>query len=119
MRTDLPEVSPEASFEEVVETMKRNNSDVVVIKKGGEIVGLITDSDVIAWRASGSDTSKVKAYQVMTPCEVLGRNPCLQIHEDDDLQNAMKVMAVSGVRHLLVWGSGGRVSGVLCAHELI
>jgi|Deesub1362B_J571_1020462.scaffolds.fasta_scaffold07695_2 CBS domain-containing protein len=119
MRTDLPEVSPEASFEEVVETMKKNNSDIVVIKEKGEIVGLITDSDIVAWRASGNDTSNVKAYQMMTPCEVMGRNPCLQINEDDDIENAMKVMAISGVRHLLVWGEGGKAKGVLCAHELI
>lgn len=118
MKTDLPYVGLEDNLTQVMEEMRMKGSDAILVKEGDDIFGIITDTDIVANMAVGKDPERVLAKEFMTACEMQGTNPCLQIFEDDPIEDAMKVMGASGVRHLLVWGEGNRPVGVLCSHVL-
>jgi predicted transcriptional regulator len=119
VRTDIPSVSPEDSLAVVKEEMALRRADAVMVRTDDEILGLITDTDIINTMASGKDPEEVLARDFMTACELAGVNPCIQLHEEDELEDALKVMADNSVRHLLVWGEGNKPVGVLCSHTVI
>jgi predicted transcriptional regulator len=119
MRTDIPSVTPDDTLALVREEMALRRADAVFVKDGEDIMGLITDTDIINTMASGKDPEKVLARDFMTACELAGVNPCIQLHEEDELEDGLKVMADNSVRHLLVWGEGNKPVGVLCSHTIL
>ncbi len=119
MTTEPATVNIDATFREVKEKMVEEDTSVVLIKAGTEIVGIVTDTDIFAHVAAGKDLDAVKVDKHMSVCELGGVNPCLQIFGNTDLEDAIKVMAISGVHHLLVWGKDGHLSGVISSKNIL
>jgi len=119
VRSDAPAVTPETSLKKTLEKMVEKKFTAALVKDGEQILGIVTDTDIIANVASGRDMEKVKAKEFMSSCELLGTNPCLQLCEDETVENAMKVMAVGNIHHLLVWDTEGRPRGILSSSDLI
>ena len=58
------------------------------------------------------------AMEFMEACGLTGTNMCIVLGEDDTVANAMRVMAIGGVDHILIIGEDG-VSGTLSASDLL
>ena len=119
MTMDIATVSTDATFREVKEMMVEKDVSAVLVEAGDAIVGLVTDTDILAHAAAGKNLDSLKVGKYMTVCEVGGINPCLQVFEDSPVEDAIKIMAISGVNHLLVWGKGGHVCGVISSKDVL
>ena len=123
LRTDVPSVSTDATLREVAERLEKENTTAVLVKIGDEIVGIITDTDVIANVSSGRDLDSVKAEEFMTSCEIATKKattcPCLQLHKEDPIQDAINLMTIGEVHHILVWDNEGHVVGMVTMKDLL
>jgi CBS domain-containing protein len=119
MRTDIPAVSVGATFYEAKEKMIEEDTSVVVVKADEKIVGMITETDIFSHAAAGKGLTALKVEAYMSVCEFGGLNPCLQVFENSSVDDAITIMAISGVHHLLVWGEGGELSGVISSKDVL
>ena len=131
-------VGPDESLESVASNMSKKGKDVVVIKAEGEVKGLVTASDIYYAMKSyvlGSymlesipieirdvkigELMKVPtAMEFMEACGLTGTNMCIVLGEEDTVANAMRVMAISGIDHILIIGDNG-VVGTLSDNDLL
>lgn len=123
IKKDVPSVTLDASLREVAEKMAEYNVSAILVKENKEIVGIVTDTDVLGNIAADRGLAKVKASEFMTSCEFAAQkattNPCLQLCESDTIEDAMRVMATAGIHHLLVWGASGEAVGVISSRDLL
>jgi len=131
-------VKPEASLREVASLMAGEGKDVVVVRdEDGLVRGLVTASDLFGAMTSyvlGKDLleqiprdirdvqvqeilRRTKTEEFMEACG-LGTQLCISLGEEDTVANAIRVMAIGGVDHILVLGEGG-VVGTLSDNDLV
>jgi CBS domain-containing protein len=124
---------------EVAQAMGKEKKDIVVVMdKKGEVQGIVTSHDLfdamVTWVLQKDmleqiprDVRELKitsilkgAYtkEFMEACGLTGTNVCISLGEDDKLANAIRVMAVTGLDHILINGEGG-VVGTLSDNDLI
>ncbi len=91
---------------EAATAMAVNKADSVLVVKGGVLVGIVTDKDIMRMveRKLGASATLVEA--VMTP------NP-LTIAPSDSAIEALKLMVEKKFRHLPVVDHSGRVTGLV------
>ena len=132
-------VRPETSLREVASQMAEKGKDVVVVRDAADIVrGLVTASDLFGAMRSyvlGKDLLEqlpndirdvqvqeimrgTKAEEFMEACGLRGTNLCITLGEWDSVLNAVRVMALGGVDHILIIGEGG-ILGTLSDNDLI
>ena len=118
-----PEVGLDDTLETAIREMASNNTSALVVISGGELVGLVTISDVMFSLAHDRDPGDTKNSSFMTKCDLIHRegtrNPCAQLDEDQDAISAIKVMFAAGVNHLVVSGGKGKPIGVVSSLELV
>jgi len=122
-------VSPIDSLGQVADAMGKEKKDIAIVRdKKGEVQGLVTSHDLFdalrTWvlqKDMLEVTNIMKgAYtkEFMEACGLTGTNVCITLGEDDNLTNAIRVMAVTGLDHILISGEGG-VVGTLSDDDLI
>lgn len=89
-------VTPQTTLTEVAEVMESEDVGVVPLVEGDRLVGIVTDRDIVV-RA----IAKGKDPQGMPASEVSSRE-LVTVSPDDDLSEALKVMAQYQVRRLAV-----------------
>jgi len=123
LRTDVPSVPTDATLREVAELLEKEDTTAVLVKTDGDIAGIVTDSDVLANISSGRDLDSVKAEEFMTSCEIATKKattcPCLQLHREDPIQDAVNLMTIAEVHHVLVWDNEGHVIGLVTMKDLL
>lgn len=138
MSHKLVVVSPETTLAQVAKFMAEKDTDIVIVKSGKEMLGILTDSDIFHSMKSyvfrdilddlPKDVAKVKVEEIMSGtastnfmsvCQLTGLKPCLMIGEEDTVENAIKTMGATESHHLLVVGSDGALSGTLSARDLL
>lgn len=132
-------VAPTASLKEVASQMSGMGKDVAVVKDNeGIVMGLVTASDLFGALRNyilGKDLLEqmppdvrditvqdvlggTRTKQFMESCGLTGTDLCISLWEDDTIANAIRLMAVGGVDHILVLGTGG-VVGTVSDNDLI
>jgi CBS domain-containing protein len=105
-------VDRDSSIKAAAEKLRDHNIGSVFVTKGGEIIGILTDTDVVRrCVAGGLDSIKATAEQIMSA-------PVLMIDEDRTLLDANDLMAKSHVRHLGV-SRGGKLAGMISVRDLV
>jgi CBS domain-containing protein len=138
MKKDPIIVKPEESLAAVSKKMAANDRDVVVVKEGELVKGLVTASDIYhAMRSYVLGKSMLEsipmeirdvhvselmntptAIEFMEACGLTGTNMCIILGQDDSVADAMRVMAISGVDHILIVGDDG-IAGTLSDNDLL
>ena len=100
-------VSAEMPLHEVAAKMRQQDIGATPVGENDRLVGMVTDRD-IAIRSfdSGRDTSKLKARDVMSKGIVYCR-------ENDELDNALRLMERKRIRRLAVLNDNKRIVGML------
>lgn len=112
-------IAATAPLKQAMAAMMEGNTDFLVVTSGNDIVGIVTEGDVLKCISSGGDPLKREVGFCMTPCRVTGVGDiCLQIGEDHTLQDALDVMSAGGIAHLLVVGKSGKVNGTLSVRDI-
>jgi predicted transcriptional regulator len=105
-----------------IEKMSVSRSAALAVKMGDEVVGVLTDTDLLMCVSRGEDVDTTKASRCMTPCEIIttkrSKSPCVQIDASQTVENALGVLNLAGVHHLLVSGEDDRV-GLVSVVDLL
>ena len=132
-------VLPTETLGGVAEKMGTEKKDIAVVEdKKGEVQGIVTSHDLFdamrTWvlqkemlEQIPSDIRELKVTSIMKgaytkefmeACGLSGTNVCITLGEDDTVANAVRVMAVAGIDHILISGEGG-VVGTLSDDDLV
>ncbi|UYG06322.1 KpsF/GutQ family sugar-phosphate isomerase [Halomonas sp. M4R1S46] len=106
MHTNLPTVTPENDFKEVIMTITEGGLGVTVVIDNGKIYGIITDGDLRRALLNHQQFDGLVARDIMS------NNP-LTINELEMFANAESFMLKSKVTALLVVSNDGALAGVL------
>ncbi len=91
-----------------VHVMQRHGTEFVLVQEHGQLVGILTERDILLKAAAGKvDLNAVAVRQIMTPDPVILRG-------EDTLAVALNKMSVGGFRHIPIIkdGQGARVVSV-------
>jgi CBS domain-containing protein len=112
--TDRPRcVTPETSVSEAAQLMETDNIGSLPILDGEQLAGMVTDRDIVI-RA----VAKGKDPRGMPVREVASREELVTVHADDDLSDALKLMASHQVRRLPVVDQDNRLVGILAQADI-
>lgn len=103
--------SPSDSLRSAAETMWRQQTGSLLVMDGDDLVGIITERDVMKAVAQRKDVDATPVSDVMTR-DVLTISPDTSAHE------AARHMASRWIRHLPVV-DGGQVVGVVSQRDLV
>ncbi|ACS34056.1 CBS domain-containing protein [Thermococcus gammatolerans] len=105
-------VKPDDTVHKVAKILARNRVGSAVVVENDEIVGVVTDRDILdKVVAKGKDPKKVKVRDIMT------QNP-VTIEDDYSISDAIDRMMEKGIRRLLVTRLG-RPIGFVTAADLL
>ena len=132
-------VGPDEDLRSVATKMAREGKDVVVVRTAEvEVRGLVTAGDLFgAVRAYvlGKDLLEkipmdirdvrvaeimkgAQATEFMEACGMTGTQVCITLGEDESIAQAIRVMAIAGIDHILIIGDKG-VVGTLSDNDLV
>lgn len=131
-------VNPSENLASVSKKMAANGKDVVVVMEDDEVKGLVTAADIFFAMKSyvlgknmlesipleiremqiGELMKTPNAMEFMQACGFTGTNMCIVLGEEDTVADAVRVMAIGGVDHILIVGEEG-VSGTLSDNDLL
>jgi CBS domain-containing protein len=103
---DTESVDMEDSIRIAIKKMNSCNTSALAVKSGGKVVGVLTDMDLMMCVAEKKDLDKTNAFTCMTSCEMItnerSKSPCVQLDSTQTVGDALGVMTLGGVHHLLV-----------------
>jgi CBS domain-containing protein len=102
--------STSGSLSSAADLMWRQQTGSLVIVEGDEIVGIVTERDVLRTVAVGKDVNSVVVDDVMTR-ELVTTTP------DTPVRDAARIMAQHWIRHLPVV-DGGRLVGIVSQRDI-
>ena len=109
---DVVTASKDDSVLQAVRVLVDHNIGGVVVVDGREIIGILTERDILRLVASQpDDLQALEVGQVMTG-DVIKAAP------DDDLADVVKVMTENRIRHLPVIEKGG-VAGIVTIGDVV
>jgi CBS domain-containing protein len=112
MSRSLISISAEDTVTEAARLMDRKRIHSILIGRGKEFSGIITDLDIVSRVVSkGLDPSRVKVGEVMT-------SPLVSISEHATIEEAAKRMRENGVRRLIVDGDDHKV-GIIAESDIV
>src|ERR687886_3098224 len=105
-------IAPEASISEAAEKMSHRDIGPLPVCDGERVVGLLTDRDItVRAVAAGRDPRMTQVRDVMTPDVVYG-------FEDQDVQDAVRLMEQYQIRRLPVLNRSQRLVGIVSLGDL-
>ena len=113
MKRDLVTVDDRMSVSSVANLMRIQQVGSVFIKKEGEIVGIVTESDIVRKVVS------MHRFAEYTPVNRIMSNPVICIDEDSPIFEAADLMDRSHIRHLGVANRQDGIIGVLSVRDLL
>ncbi|HEX2303777.1 MAG TPA: CBS domain-containing protein [Gaiella sp.] len=111
--TDRPRcVTPETPVSEAAQLMETDDIGSLPILDGEQLAGMVTDRDIVI-RA----VAKGKDPRGMPVSEVASRE-LVTVHANDDLSDALRLMASQQVRRLPVVDEDNRLVGILAQADI-
>lgn len=105
-------VSPDTPLSEAAELMESEDVGALPVLEGDELAGMITDRDIVIRAvARGKDPRGMPVREVST-------REVVTVRSDEDLSEALKLMASYQVRRLPVVDEGNRLVGVLAQADV-
>jgi len=112
MTEDVSCVGPEATLQEAAQKMRDRDVGPLPICDNDRLIGMVTDRDIVVRAiADGHDPATTSVRSVMTE----GIEYCF---EDDDVEEAARLMKKSQVRRLAVLNHDKRLVGIVSLGDL-
>ena len=114
---DLPHgkllsVAPDATLAEVAKRMRVEDCDSVAVMTEKQLLGIITERDLVRAIADGVEPAKTRADVFMSA------NPATVTADEEVSVVAVKMMTL-GIRHLPVVDARGAPIGLISARDLV
>jgi CBS domain-containing protein len=105
-------IAPEATIQEAADKMRHFDIGPLPVCDGDRLVGLLTDRDItVRAVAEGRNPTTTRVHEVMTPEVVYG-------YEDQDSQDAARLMEQYQIRRLPVLNQAKRLVGMVSLGDL-
>lgn len=112
MSPNVESVTGKVSAAEIAKIMRKKNIGCVPVVEDGNVVGMITDRDIVCRvAATNLDLERMKADEIMS-------KPISVCYEDDLLVDAAHIMERDQVRRLPVLNQDKQLVGILTADDL-
>lgn len=108
---DVVQVEPNQSLRSAARVMAEHGTGSTVVQMGGQLVGILTERDVLRAVAEGMDLDR-------TPVEELMTQDVVTVGPDWEVYEATAEMAARHIRHLVV-RTEERVVGVLSVRDVL
>lgn len=119
---DIPAVTLRTNLLEVIELMTAHNTSALIVKDNGNIVGIVSDLDILESISAQGLKDEPMVSQFLSSCELISEEssttPCVQLDEDESVENAIKLLSSSGTHNLVVTGSEDK-HGILSLRNLL
>ncbi len=109
-KKDVISLNPQATLKEAIKKMKENDVGSIIITKNGELLGILTERDVVRLIAQGVPLE-------VSLEDVMNKDPITASPNDDVLVVAHK-MVTHGLRHMPVVEKG-KVVGVVSIKDVL
>lgn len=120
---DAENVSMEDSLRTVIKKIVKSKTSALVVKMDEIVIGFVTDMDIIDSINSGADLDETKANSFMIACELITErattNPGIQLHEEESVENAFRLMSGAGVHSIMISGESEKCVGVVSITDLL
>ena len=111
------------SLRTAIQKMTQANATGLIVKSGGDLIGIVTVMDLMNSVANDDDLDTTPVSSFMTACELITdkvvKTPCVQLDEGQNVKDALKIMNEAGVRNLLVSGDNNEAIGMVSALSLL
>lgn len=111
MTKDIVTVGSTATVNEAMNLMVEKNIGSVVVTKGGKMVGILTERDVLKKCCTPDQCTVMKAGDVMS-------SPLITIRGDAAIGQAADLMAEKNLRRLLVT-EAGKIRGIITERDVM
>ena len=112
MTSNPTTVEPDKTVVDAAKLMSKKDAGLIPIVEGQKLVGTITDRDIaIRVVAEGKDPQSTKVSDVMT-------SRIVTVEPDQDLDEALRLMAENKVRRLPVVEEDGKVVGIVAQADV-
>lgn len=112
MSKDVEVAESYMMLDEVAELMRAADVGVLPVLESNRLLGVITDRDIVVRAiAHGDDPARTTVRQTMTPESVV-------VYEEQEIDDAARLMSEYQVRRLPVLDRDGRLVGVLSLGDL-
>ncbi|MDZ7688570.1 MAG: CBS domain-containing protein [Halobacteriales archaeon] len=104
---------PDATLRDVAETMRDENVGSVVVVKGNEPIGILTDRDVtVRCVARGDDPDTVTVEEAMT-------SDLVTVNAHDSIDELIETFDAAGVRRMpVVDGDDNEIAGIVTLDDI-
>jgi CBS domain-containing protein len=105
-------LAPDATIVEAARAMRDEDAGIMPVVEGDRLEGVITDRDIVVRTvADGKNPEEIRVRDVMS-------ERLVTIDPDQDIDEAMRLMAEHQVRRLPVCEEDGRIVGVLAQADV-
>lgn len=112
MTREVEIIHPTATIAEAAEKMRDLNVGPLPVSDGTTVLGMVTDRDItIRATAEGHDPNTTKIRDVMTPDVVY-------VYDDQDVDEAAKVMGEKQIRRVVVLNRDKRLVGIIATADI-
>ncbi len=120
---DAPSVDIEDSLRAVIRKMAQSKSSALLVKLNDVVIGVVTDMDLMRSVVEKKNLDTTMVSEFMTGCELItekpAKNPCVQLHQGETVENALGILDVSGLHNLVVSGEDDKCSGIVTVRDLL
>jgi CBS domain-containing protein len=112
MTREVEVIHPTATLAEAAEKMKQLNVGPLPVCDGTKVLGMVTDRDItIRATAAGQDPNKTNVQNVMT-------EDIVYVYDDQDVEDAAKLMAEKQIRRVVVLNRDKRLVGIVAMADI-
>jgi len=111
MTTDIVTMKSTGTINEAMNLMMNNNIGSVVVTRGGEIVGILTERDVVKKCCPSVECTTMTAEEIMS-------SPPITIDGGATIGEAADLMAEKEIRRLLVTEKG-KIQGIITERDVM
>jgi signal-transduction protein with cAMP-binding, CBS, and nucleotidyltransferase domain len=118
----IPVVDGRDSLRTVIGLMNKEKVSALTVKDEEEnVIGVITDMDVMDCIVRKLDFDRTKTEEIMTTCGLISDqtlDPCAQLGADETVCNALSVMNKEGIHHLMI-SDGNKKVGMISITDML
>ncbi len=104
---------PDTPLSQALDKMRKNRAACALVCSGGhELLGILTERDVLRKVVGENVDDSIPVEQLMTPTP-------RSLSQEDTLLKAIQLMTEGGYRHVPLTDKDGRLVGLISAHDVI